>query len=92
MRSSGPEAWKSSGGSKGGDGIFGEECLELGWPVFLKFVGGNGGGVGMFLGYCISGFNWLGDMVPRYDLWSFAKGRLLGEEVLEDGMGKLAGG
>jgi hypothetical protein len=84
--------WKSSGGNKGGEGILGEECLELDWPVLLKFVGGKGGGVGIFLGCCTDGFNWLGDMEPRCDLGSFAKGRLLGERAIGDCMGKLDGG
>jgi hypothetical protein len=89
-----PAVLKSSGGNRGGDGILGEECLELdSAPVFLKFPSGNGGGVGIFLGCCISGFNWAGDLGLGYDLGSFARGSLVvGEGVPEGCMGKLVGG
>ena len=56
-------------------------------------MGGNGGGVGIFLGCCIKGFNWAGDLGLGCDLGSFARGSLVvGEGVPEGCMGKLVGG
>lgn len=55
-------------------------------------MGGNGGGVGILFGCCISGFIWLGDIELGYDLGSFARCRLFGGGDFECCVYKFVGG